>query len=1028
MHLHVHSPFSFLDGASGIEDLVAAAAGFGMPALALTDHDGVGGAVRFHRACAAAGIKPVQGAEVTLEGGFHLVLLADGPEGYANLCRLLTSAHLENPRGEPRVSPASLAVHAGGLYALSGCRRGEIPALLLARRHRDAEQAARRYRRVFGRRFFLELIQDFLPGNRALNRLLVELAARLGLETVATNNVHYATPAGFPAHDLLTCVRTGTVLEAVHPERRLNAENHLKPPEAMAALFRSQPRAVANTLELAASCRPALELGVRRGPRFPVPRSETAAGMLRALVRSGASRRYGPPTPAVTARLEHELDVITRLGYEDYFLVVWDAVRYAAGKGVRFAGRGSAADSAVAYCLGITEVDPVARGLLFERFLSLERAEQPDIDIDFDARHRDQVSAYVCDRYGEAHTAWVCTYSTYRGRSAVRDLGRVLGLPADRLDRLAKLLPHVPADGIEQALDFYPELRDPLFREPPYRELYRHCAAVAGFPRFIGTHLGGLVISGGPLAAVTPLQRAAKGVTVAQFDKDDVEALGLLKFDLLSLRTLSAVEDTVAAVRRKEPAFDYGRIPEDDPETFAMFGRGETVGVFQLESPAQRALQSRLRARDMEDIVASVALIRPGPIQGGMVEPYIARRLTTEPVSYLDPRLEPILKKTYGVVLFQEQVLAIATAVAGFTPGEADRLRRAISKHRSRREMEAIGEEFTGKAMAAGVEEATAREIFDCLRGYAGYGFCEAHAAAFGLTAYRTGYLARHHPAEYFAALLSNQPMGYYSPQTLCTVARGRGVGILPPDVNRSGTRFTVEHGSIRVPLTQVRGASARDVGTVLTARDERPFQTADDFFSRAAAGVDGDVLVNLILCGALDNLEPNRRALLARFRTRFRTRFRSRFRDAGGGLLREEEPAAKWPDFTVAEKRCYERTLLGLDVGPHPLAGLRDALNARGYLSSAAVRDQPEGAAVRLAGFPVRPHRPPTRSGRVVVFFSVEDEFGLADVTVFEDCYRESGWILFTASGPVEVAGRVHRRDGAVSVLARRINFWAGA
>ncbi len=889
VHLHVHSPFSFLDGASGIEDLVAAAAGFGMPALALTDHDGVGGAVRFHRACAAAGIKPVQWAEVTLEGGFHLVLLADGPEGYANLCRLLTSAHLENPRGEPRVSPASLAAHAGSLYALSGCRRGEIPALLLARRHREAEQAARRYRRVFGRRFFLELIQDFLPGNRALNRLLVELAARLGLETVATNNVHYAALAGFPAHDLLTCVRTGTVLEAVHPERRLNAENHLKPPEAMAALFRSQPRAVANTLELAASCRPALELGVRRGPRFPVPQGETAAGMLRALVRSGAARRYGPPTPAVTARLEHELDAITRLGYEDYFLVAWDAVRYAAGKGIRFAGRGSAGDS-----------------------------------------------------------------------------------------------------------------------------------AVASLPRFIGTHLGGLVISGGPLTAVTPLQRAAKGVTVAQFDKDDVEALGLLKFDLLSLRTLSAVEDTVAAVRRKEPGFDYGRIPKDDPETFAMFGRGETVGVFQLESPAQRALQPRLRAREMEDVVASVALIRPGPIQGDMVEPYIARRLATEPVSYLDPRLEPILKKTYGVVLFQEQVLAIATAVAGFTPGEADRLRRAISKHRSRREMEAIGEEFTGKAVAAGVEEGTAREIFDCLRGYAGYGFCEAHAAAFGLTAYRTGYLARHYPAEYFAALLLNQPMGYYSPQTLCTVARGHGVGILPPDVNRSGTRFTVEHGSIRVPLTQVRGTSVRDAGAVLTARSERPFQTADDFFSRAAAGVDGDVLVNLILCGALDNLEPNRRALLARFR--------SRLRDTGGGLLREEEPAAEWPDFTAAEKRCYEHTLLGLDVGPHPLAGLRDALNARGYLSSVAVRDQPEGAAVRLAGFPVRPHRPPTRSGQVVVFFSVEDEFGLADVTVFEDCYRESGWILFTASGPVEVAGRVHRRDGAVSVLARRINFWEGA
>ncbi|MBE0466548.1 MAG: DNA polymerase III subunit alpha, partial [Candidatus Desulforudis sp.] len=812
VHLHVHSPFSFLDGASGIEDLVAAAARFGMPALALTDHNSVGGAARFHRACTAAGLKPIQGAEITLDGGFHLVLLADGPEGYANLCRLLTAGHLEHPRGNPRVGYSTLGKHSRGLFALSGCRRGEVPALLLARRHREAERAALRYRRIFGRRFYLELVQDFLPGSRGLNCLLVELGEKLHLETVATNNVHYADRDGFPVHDLLTCVRTGTGLEAVHPERRLNAENHLKAPAEMHALFRNHPRAPAKTLELAEACRPALDMECRRRPRFPVPEGESPAGMLRRLTYAGAGRRYGRLFAAVTARLEHELAMIERLEYEDYFLVAWDAVRYAAEQGIRFAGRGSAADSAVAYCLGVTEVDSVARGLLFERFLSPERAEAPDIDIDFDARYRDQVSAYVCARYGAEHTAWVCTYNTYRARAAVRDLGKVLDFPEAELDRLAKLLPHVPADGIERALDFYPELHDPLFREPRYRELYRYCAAVAGFPRFLGTHLGGVIISGVPLATVTPLQRSAKGVVVAQFDKDDVEDLDLLKFDLLSLRTLGAVEETVAAVQGKAPGFAYDRIPEDDPETFAMFGRGETVGVFQLESPAQRALQARLRARNMEDVIAGVALIRPGPVKGNMVEPYIARRQGTEPVSCLHPRLAPILEKTYGVVLFQEQVLAIATALAGFTPGEADRLRRAISKHRSQRDMDALGAEFVAKAAAGGVAEDTARGIFDCLRGYAGYGFCEAHAAAFAVTAYRTGYLARHHPAEYFAALLSNQPLGYYSPRTLCTVARSRGVGLLPPDVNRSGARFTVEEGDIRVPLSQVRGMAARDL------------------------------------------------------------------------------------------------------------------------------------------------------------------------------------------------------------------------
>jgi len=1017
VHLHVHSPFSFLDGASAIEDLAAAAARFGMPALALTDHDNVGGAVRFHRACMDAGLKPLQGAEVTLEGGFHLVLLADGPEGYANLCRLLTAAHLDNPRGAPRVSYGRLEEYSQNLFALSGCRRGEVPALLLARRYREAEQAARRYRRLFGRRFYLELTQDLLPGNRTLNRLLCELATKLGLKTVAANNVHYAAREDFPVHDLLTCVRTGTDLEEVHPARRLNAENYLKAPEEMRALFRSYPRAWANTLELAEACRPALDLEQRRRPRFPVPDGESAAGMLRRLAFAGASRRYGRLSATVSARLEYELEVIARLGYEDYFLVAWDIVRHATEKGIRFAGRGSAADSAVAYCLGITEVDPVARGLLFERFLSPERAEPPDIDIDFDARYRDQVSAYVCARYGKEHTAWVCTYHTYRARAAVRDLGKVLGFPEAEIDCLAKLLPYVPADGIERALDFYPELHDPRFREPRYRELYRYCAAVAGFPRFLGTHPGGLVISGVPLVTVTPLQWAAKGVVVVQFDKDDVEALDLLKFDLLSLRTLSAVEDTVAAVRHHTLDFDYDRIPEDDPGTFAMFGRGKTIGVFQLESPAQRALQSRLQAREMEDVIASVALIRPGPLQGNMVEPYIARRRGDAPVTYLHPRLKPILEKTYGVVLFQEQVLAIATAIAGFTPGEADRLRRVISKHRSQREVEAIGEEFVRRAVASGVAANTAREIFDCLRGYAGYGFCEAHAAAFAVTAYRTGYLAHHYPAEYFAALLSNQPLGYYSPRTLCTVVKSRGVGLLPPDVNRSGTRFTVEAGNIRVPLSQVRGMSARDLEIILTARTERPFRSAEDFFSRAP--VDKDVAINLILCGALDELAPNRRALLVRFRRR---------RGVDGGLFPDEPPGGGWPDFTASEKRCYERHILGLDVGPHPVARWRAALEARGYLTTIALEDCPEGAPVRLVGLPVRPHRPPTKSGRVVVFFSLEDEYGLADVTVLEDCYRAGGWILFAVPGPVEVRGRVQRRGGALSVLAEEIKFleWA--
>lgn len=1014
VHLHVHSPFSFLDGGSSIGDLVAAAADYGMPALALTDHNNVSGAVCFHRACLGAGIKPLQGAEVTLAGGFHLTLLADGPAGYAGLCRLLTRAHLDHPRGKPAVTETALAAHNAGLLALSGCRRGEIPALVRKRRYAEAERIARRYVALFGRdRFYLELIQDLAPGAAALNRALVELAARLGVGVAATNNVHYRNRTDFPVHEILTCVRHGLTLEEVHPERRLNAELYLKPPEEMARLFHAYPEALSNTVEIAARCRPALDFETCRLPRYPLPPDEKPAALLRRLVYRGARKRYGRVTPEIEDRLEHELHVICSLGYEDYFLIAWDAARWAARQGIRYAGRGSAADSAVAYCLGVTEVDAIGRGLLFERFLSLERAGAPDIDIDFDARRRDEVSAYVCRRYGDGYAAWTATYNTFRARAAVREIGKVLGLPAEELDRLAKRFPHIAADDIEAALDYYPELRPPCFRKPEYRRLYRYCAAVAGFPRFLGTHLGGMVLSRLPLTDISPLQRAAKGVTTVQFDKDDVEDLGLMKFDILSLRTLGAVDEAVRTIRRRDPAFCYDRIPDDDSPTYGLLRSAETVGVFQLESPAQRRLQSRLGADNTEDVVASVALIRPGPVQGNMVEPFVRRRRGEEPVTYLHPKLKPILEKTYGVVLFQEQVIAIATAVAGFTPGEADRLRRVMSKQRSRREMQALGREFVTKAAANGVEIGTARRIFAGLRGYAGYGFCEAHAAAFAATAYRTAYLAAHHPAAYFAAILSGQPMGYYHPDTICNTARKRGVEILPPDINRSGIKFEVEEGAIRVSLAQVRGMTRPVLDRLVRTRTEGgAFRSFDD--CRERARLPADISVNLILCGAFDRLHSNRRALLGRLREA---------PAAEGGLFpgyRAGTGGGGLPDFSPSEKRAHAFRVLGINIGPHPMALRREVLSARGYLSSARLKKEPAGRKVQTAGVVIRPHRPPTRSGRMVVFFMLEDEFGMTDVTMFEDGYRRSGWILFAGARMVTVHGRVSRRRG---VLAEQIS-----
>lgn len=1020
IHLHTHSNFSFLDGGSSIEDLVRRAADLGMPALALTDHDNLCGAVKFHRAAGQAGIKPIQGAEVTLEDGSHLTLLARGPEGYRSLCRMLTRAHLENRRRQPRVSLANLKDNAKGLIALSGCRRGLIPRLLMARRYDEACRWARFCREIWGSDFYLEMQDTLVPGSWRLNRLLAELGEDAGIELVATNNVHYAVPEDFPVHDVLVCVRTLTRVQDVHPERPLNGEAYLKDSREMAVLFREYPQALENTWRIAESCRPALELGRDHFPEYDLPPGEKAEEVLCRLVYEGATRRYGRVTAEVRDRLEHELNIINTLGYAGYFLVVWDIVNFALREGIRFAGRGSAADSLVAYCLGITEVDSLARGLLFERFMSPERGEKPDIDIDFDARRRDRVAAYVYAKYGADKVACVATYNTFRARSALRDLGKALGLEEKEIGALAKRLPAFSqADQIRPLLAKLPELRISGLERERFALLLSLCEKVAGFPRFLGTHLGGLVISREPLADLTPLQMAAKGMVITQFDKEDVEEMGFVKLDLLSLRALAAVDDAVDTIKKREPSFSYDDIPLDDPATYRRLNSGETIGIFQLESPAQRALQARLGASKMEDIVASVALIRPGPIKGNMVEPYIARRHGQEPVSFMHPRLEPILAKTYGVVLFQEQVIEIAMAVADFTPGEADNLRRVMTHARSPKAMEEIGRVFVERAVKNGVDRENAERIFACMQGYASYGFCEAHAAAFATTAFKTAYLLEHYPAEFYAALLSNQPMGYYPPHVILNEARRRGIRVLPPCVNSSLERFTVEAGGIRVGLMQVKGLSRVGIQSII---ENRPFTSLADLFLRASLA--RDELANLILCGALDSVGKNRRRMMAELLALSEAR-----RHLGKESLDwscEYGECLYLPDFSEAEKYRLELEILGIDVRGHIMQHLREILRRQGFKDSRSVKEEKAGARVKVAGLLLAPHRPPTKSGKITVFLSLEDEFGLTDVTVFEDVYQRFGHLIFAPQpGPLAVEGMVQRRGNGVSLIAKRLWHW---
>lgn len=1017
IHLHTHTPFSFLDGASSIEALVSRTACLDMPALAITDHQNLSGAVKFYQAASQAGLKPIQGVEMELAEGYHLTLIARSPRGYASLCRLLTRAHLSHARDNPHIEREWLS-ELEEVILLSGCRQGEIPALLLRGHYKEALDRARWYLYTMGPdNYYLEMQDTLLPGNRRLNRDIMELAGYLGIEAVVTNNVHYASHNDFMIHDLLTCVRHLLTVEDVHPSRPLNGEQYLKSAAQMERLFAFCPRAVTNTGMIAAQCEAVFSGTKLHFPRYPAPPGGTAAAYLRSLTYAGARERYGKITPRVQQRLDDELAIIEQMGFADYFLLVWDLVRFARRKGIRYAGRGSAADSLVSYCLFICEVDALKRGLLFERFMSPERSQLPDIDIDFEARYRDQVIDYVYQTYGADRVARVATYSTFKARSAVRSIGKAMNLKEEELDLLAKSLPHTYADRIRAVMEYLPELKNSPLKDQRFELLLDVCEQIAGFPRFLGTHLGGLVISDIPLTNLTPLQSSALGPVITQFDKDDVEALGLVKLDLLSLRTLSVIQDAVKQVHESGVNLDYDKITLDDPATYEMISQGDTIGVFQLESPAQRALQTRLGASDMEDIVASMALIRPGPIKGNMVDPYIRRRLGQEEASYLHPRLRPILEKTYGVVLFQEQVIEIATAVAGFTPGEADQLRRVMTHARSQRVMEEIGEQFVQKSIRNGIEAETAQAIFACMAGYASYGFCEAHAAAFAATSYKTAYLIRHYPAEYFAAIFNHQPMGYYPPHVIATEARRRGLLLLPPDINQSKADCRADSPkSIRIGLKLIKGISRSSLEDIALQRCQAVFASPADFLRRTT--VPCDEAENLVKCGALDSLYHNRRELLTILPDLAAAEESLFCAQSAGGIA----------DFSPRQKRLLERDLLGMDIQDHVMASLRPWLHRKGILSSQDIHAVQPGRAIRVAGLMVNPHRPPTRSGKITVFFSLEDEFGLMDVTIFEEAYQKCGEEIFGRRGDlVVVAGHLQKRGLGLSILGDDVKALLG-
>ena len=1031
VELHCHSYFSFLDGASSPEALVERAASLGYPALALTDRDGLYGAVRFWQAARERGLKPILGAEVTLDDGAHLTLLAESQRGYAHLCRILSAGQLAGQKGQPLLTLDTLTGHTGGLLCLSGCRQGAIPRALLVGDEGEARRTAAHLRDLFGPdRFWLELQRHYLPTGAHLVAALLSLARELDIGVVATNNVHYARRAGQRLHDLLTCVRHHATLPQalaaglLHP----NSELFLKPPGEMAALFHDLPAALRNTRHIAERCDVCLGFSAQRLPAFPVPQGHTPASYLRHLCEEELAHRFDPIPSRARAQLAHELAVVEGLGLAGYFLVVWDIVRFAREQGIRCQGRGSAANSLVAYLLGITPVDPLRHNLLFERFLSGSEAgapaTMPDIDVDFAADRREEVIQYVYERYGEEHVGMVCNVVTYRARSALRDAAQALAFPPDVIDRAAMSLDTLStataADAIETALP------NPQYLSPqslPWHLLSDLLRQMENVPRHLSIHVGGMLITAAPLVEVVPLERATMpGRVVVQWDKDGVEDAGLIKIDLLSLRTLGVVDEALRHIReRRGIELDFDRLPLDDPAVYDLLQRADTVGCFQVESRAQAQMLPRLQPTRFEDIVVGVALIRPGPIQGGMVHPYLRRRQGLEPVAYAHPSLEPALAETLGVIVFQEQVLRVAMAVAGFTPAQADHLRRAMNRGHP----DDVRERFLAGARANGVDEETATGVWQQLVGFAGFGFCKSHAAAFALVAYQTLYLKAYFPAEFTCALLNHQPLGFYPPEVLVGDARRHGVPVLHPDANRSQAACTLEAAdsalesaesfaphppslAVRLGLRYVHGLGEAWQTRIVERRGAEPFRDLWDFCRRTC--LPRPVVENLIRAGVLDGLGPTRRDMLWQL----------------GGFVYGEEgldvevsvEAVALPSLGHAERLAWEYELMGLAPGEHLMGLYREALRAQGVLTSRDLAARRDGQMVQVAGWAVVRQRPPTAKGHL--FITLEDEEGLANLIVRPDVYERYREALRNAP-LLWVAGRLQREGHAISVLVVR-------
>jgi error-prone DNA polymerase len=1011
VELHVHSNYSFLDGGSHPWELVQRAAELEMPALAITDTAGVYGAVKFLQACRAFGVRPILGACLEVDGD-DLVLLARDLAAYSRLCRLLSAAHRDQPKGEARATLATVAEHRGGLFYLTAT---------------DDAARLRSLQEALGREnVFVELHHHLRPEDGWIAAGRAELARRCGAITVATNDVHYHVPERRRLHDALTAIRHRATLDEVRGRLHPNAERHLKDGAALRALLHDHAEALDTPWAIAQECR-LTELDFRgvRFPGYPVPPDETPFSFLYRLCQEGARSRYHPITPEVSRRLQHELEVIEKTGLAEFFLINWDLMRFARENGVPGQGRGSAADSIVAYVLGITRVDPIAHNLLFERFLHEGMTSTPDIDIDFSTEHREQVIHYVYEKYGWERTGMVCNVVTFRPRMAIRQLGKALGFPAHLLDRLARGVDRWFTEDVETTVEQLPDGTASRIGSREWAHFLELCREVQGFPRHLSIHVGGMLVTGEPLIDIVPVEPATMdGRIVVQFDKNDVEDLGLIKMDMLGLRTLSVVAECLELVgdtTGRRP--DLDALTLDDGRVFEMCGAADTVGVFQIESRAQMMTLPRTRPKTFNDLVVEVAIIRPGPIQGNAVHPYIRRKQGREPVTFAHPLLEPVLRDTLGVILYQEQIIEIAMHVTGMSAAGADRFRRAMTRHVGRIEMSSLHDDFVAGCRDNGVSDAVAEELFGAVEGFAAFGFCRSHAAAFARTSYETAWLKLHFPSEYYCGLLNNQPMGFYHPSVLVEDAKRHGVTPLPVDVNRSAVRCLPvgkAHDSFRVGFNYLRELGEAGREAIVDERGRGgAYRDFDDFLERLRGRPVGPAAVrNLVMVGAFDELGEPRRQLLWRWQERWR----------GHGLRRGLDPQAEFmlpspapelPEVGEIERTRLQYRISNLSTGPHLVSFWRERLARMGVTPSHELPNRHPGDRVLVAGVVITRQAPSTANR--IRFFTLEDEFGHVNVTIKPEVYEKYRQTA-NLSPALVIEAVMQSQDGVWSVLAREI------